>query len=44
MILHLLGYTGSGASEMNFAMNHAPGVGLIARPVGHQSIEEHTGV
>ena len=25
------------ANEMNFAMNHAPGAGLIARPVDQQS-------
>ena len=25
------------ADEMNFAMNHAPGVGSIARPVDQQS-------
>ena len=29
----LQGYTGSTwASEMNFAMNHTPGVGSLARP------------
>ena len=33
----LEGYTGPGttsANEINFVMNHAPGAGSIARPVG----------
>ena len=36
----ILYYTGPGttwANEMNFGMNHAPGAGLIARPVDLQS-------
>ena len=36
----LYGYTGTGttwATEMNFVMNHASGVGSIARPVDQQS-------
>ena len=40
MILHYLGYTGTEttwANEMNFIMNHAPGAGSLARPVGKQS-------
>ena len=44
MFLHhnlaLQDYTGLGttlANEMNFGIKHAPGAGLIARPVGLQS-------
>ena len=36
----LQGYTELGttwANEMNFVMNHAPGAGLLARPVDQQS-------
>ena len=39
-----LSHTGLGttwANEMNFTMNHAPGVGLIAQPIDQQSSVLH---